>query len=424
MRSFRCKNFSGVAGIGAITQAMGKIYYKMIIKEIRKVMPEVTTFSFDPDTLSSDLNLTFVMLQHRYNKTISWMTSDIWSNTIEMITDSPGVHHLFSHKELNDDVSTVKHRAKWLKKFNRTFRKYTDLNGLVNALFQNRKMKRSVDMFVATHASNCIELHTLLTKNTYPQNLYNFLFHIIAVSKRTGAHRSGAIAGIIYVLRDRVNFGDNNYVLDMWIKLSSKLFETHDEVASWSTFRDTVRLAKTYGVRIRYNKINSLNDLNELHNILIGHSNRDRKTILCNYVIEEFEHPKVEYDGFTFEFISSTTRLTEAGRLMKNCSAGYALSCAKGTSIIFVMKKDDRPYTMIELNGQRKDVPIVQQKTICNIALNEKTLKTIEKWHNDVVIMHKDDAGCYYNPSYNAASFDGDDDDYTDIGPDYDYCPR
>jgi len=403
-KELRCKNFSGISFTTEMSNNYKCEFVDLVIKEVMKDLPDVTVEL--KGSTRGNFDLTFIMLQHRYNKTIPWMTFETWRKVIDMITDKSLYSGLFSKIDVLDmrreNVDKLIHtrRNTWLKRFNRTFRKYTDLPGLVDAVYQSRKIPRTMDLFMTSDAYTCIEIHRLLAKHAYPQNLYNLLFHVVARAKKDGEQTS-EIKSMVEVLRDKVNFGDNNDVLNLWVKLSTRMFEEFNEVASWSTFRDTVRLSKHYGIRIRYNKIRSHTDLNELHSTLIRYANRDHKTQRCDYTIRPFTHPETEYDGFTFEFISSTTQLTEAGTAMRNCSAGYAFACSTGTSIIFVMKKNDKIYTMIELNGQMKDVPIVQRKTVFNMALNDNTLKIIEKWHKDIVEMHKDDDGCYYNPSYN-----------------------
>jgi len=408
-KELRCKNFSGIS-FTTMSNNYKCEFVDLVIKEVMKDLPDVTVEL--KGSTRGNFDLTFIMLQHRYNKTIPWMTFETWQKVIDMITDKIVYRLLFNHVDSyaqRGDIEKLitKRRIAWLKKFNKTFRRYTDLPGLVDALYQKIKINRTMDIFMTSDAYTCVMLHKLLASCNYPQNWYNLLIHVISRSKKD-SEQTSTINQLVKVLLDKVNFGDNNDVLNLWVKLSTRMFEECNELASWETFRDTVRLSKHYRIRIRYNKIRTSNDLNELHNILIGYTNRDRKTQVYDYTIRPFAHPEIEYDGFTFEFINSTEQLTKAGTAMRNCSAGYALACATGTSIIFVMKKDNKIYTMIELNGQEKDVPIVQRKTVFNMALNEKTLKVIEKWHGDVVTMHQDDAGCYYDP----ACLDNTDDDY------------
>ena len=149
-------------------------------------------------------------------------------------------------------------------------------------------------------------------------------------------------------------------------------------------------MAEELHIRIRPNKFTNKDDIDALHDGLSEIRNRDRR-IQLDYEGIEFEpfaHPDKEYeDGFKFVFLDTPQALVHEGTAMHHCVGSYADRCIRGSSIIFSMRKGDRSYITIELNGNTYEIR--QKYTIKDHTVeNQGILSMIDRWRGDVLNMH------------------------------------
>jgi len=113
-------------------------------------------------------------------------------------------------------------------------------------------------------------------------------------------------------------------------------------------------------------------------------------------IFREFVIPEDEYSGFTFVQLRTTEELVNEGQTMHHCVGGYSHRCVDGHSIIFSMKKGDRGYVTIELDGTNIPYNIRQKYTIDDVQITSGfALELINKWLDDVRELHTEDKMTY-----------------------------
>ena len=155
-------------------------------------------------------------------------------------------------------------------------------------------------------------------------------------------------------------------------------------------------MARRYNYRIRPNKFKNKADVTDLHHKLDRILRRDAKVLkdMEGKSFAPFAHPNKEYDKFKFVFLDTPEALVEEGKSMRHCVGGYSEQCLDGDSIIFSMRMGGRGYITLELRGT--DLQLVQKYTIKDkLVENKDILKLIDRWHSDIINMHKDDEECY-----------------------------
>jgi hypothetical protein len=299
---------------------------------------------------------------------------------------------------------------------------------MVQALFQDGYKRVFREFFTKLDMHGFVTIHKNMMLHECPANLYHFMLEILkrkdfdqihfsrgdgfdGTQPRLRARRIGEVpqppSQLEEIMRRQslvVNqfsevTGDvrhNAEFIDPWIKLCRRLIDELGIGMDWRTFRDTMRMAERFRLRVRVNKFKSAVEVYELHQRLVQYQNRDNG-ILNDFAHETFlpfAHPTEEYEGFRFEFLDTAKKLVDEGRSMHHCVGGYAYRCVNGSSIIFSMRKGDRSYITIELNGST--LSIVQKYTIGdNVVNNEAINEVVDKWHKDVLKLHKDD-DCSY----------------------------
>jgi len=165
----------------------------------------------------------------------------------------------------------------------------------------------------------------------------------------------------------------------------------------WPTFHDMVNMAQALGIRLRINKFTCAADVRRLHDRFAAFQQRDLEAFnkYDGFEFLKFEAPTKEYGGFKFIQLTTPADLVEEGRVMHHCIGGYSNRCLEGTSIVFSMFKE-RSWVTIELTGLDMAYGIRQQYTIKDFTVqNQDMLDTIDKWHDDIVNMHRNDEEVY-----------------------------
>ena len=200
--------------------------------------------------------------------------------------------------------------------------------------------------------------------------------------------------------------------VQLYTRIATKLFEqmsakeinpydialiAAEEVVLWRMFNDTMDMAAALNIRVRINKFTCARDIRAMHDRLAAFQQRDLEAYnkYDNYTFLKFEVPDKEYDGFHFIQFLTPADLVEEGRVMHHCVGGYSPNCLKGSSIIFSMFKE-RSWVTVELDGTDLQYSIRQKYTIKDFTIrNSSMLDIIDKWHADVVEMHKNDKDRY-----------------------------
>jgi len=166
---------------------------------------------------------------------------------------------------------------------------------------------------------------------------------------------------------------------------------------NYNTYKDTMSMANALNIHIRLHHINTPEKLDDVHDKLTAIQNRNfrvRTDFADKGFFYPFALPDKEYDGFRFVQLMTPSELIAEGTLMRHCVGGYSHSCFSGHSIIVSMIKE-RSWATIELLGGT--YVISQKYTICDNTINKgsKISQLIDKWHKDVLEMHKDDRSTY-----------------------------
>lgn len=363
-------------------------FHNLVLESVRKTIQDVKDLG--PE------HTAFIAFQHRYKKSIPWMTEDLWRKLCA------SVHIGRTGTEDNYGMPDKKDIKKVLAKFHRIFKKHTNYSGLVQAVFQDRHRNLFRELFSKHATVSLIQMSEALSKHDCPPELYHFMVNIFRNYESVTFSRGGtwedkptdAACHFANVLGD---LGDYSDVAHMWVKLCRRFVEEYNGVLmDWITFRDMARMADRYHVRIRINKLKDPQDVKMLHDKLVEIQNRDDRAWreFKGKTIPFISHPTDEYDGFTFVFLDTAEKLVEEGKNMHHCVGGYTYQCMKGDSIIFSMRKGDRGYVTIELSGE--NLSIKQKYTIGDNTIENETFNgIINRWHTDMVKLHANDTNSY-----------------------------
>lgn len=166
-------------------------------------------------------------------------------------------------------------------------------------------------------------------------------------------------------------------------------------------------MADRMNIRLRPNKFKNEEDVKHQHDLLFELTNRDRSMLqdYANITFKELAIPDKEYDGFTFVQLTTADDLVHEGKTMHHCVGGYASRCVEGQSIIFSMRKGDRGYVTVELDGMSLPYHVHQKYSIDDVHVtNEAALELINNWIEDVNELHKEDMIPYAQECKNVAN--------------------
>ena len=393
-----CANFNSSINI-THEPILEQKFVQMVLDTVRKDVPDVHTFE--------NPSVSFLALQHRYGKSMKWMTPELWDKTCDAIRMKSFVIKTDGNNVYTGHPETKKLINKGMRKFNKHFKKFSNYIGLLQGLFQSGYRKAFIELFTKVDIQPLVGIHRNLVNNKCPQTLYNFILEILRTRPDVEFPRNGGdetqfrghnltpAPQFEEVTNDLQN---NTVLIDSWVKLCRRMIANSNVGIDWMTFRDTMRMAEQFNLRVRINKFKSPQDIWDLHTRLIEYQNRDngvlRRYEYENSTIHPFTHPDKEYDGFRFEFLDTAQKLVDEGKSMHHCVGGYTYRCVAGTSLIFSMRKGDRSYITLELRGDSLD--IVQKYTIGdNVVGNDKIKDLIYKWHKDLVNMHAEETQTY-----------------------------
>jgi len=184
-----------------------------------------------------------------------------------------------------------------------------------------------------------------------------------------------------------------------FIKIMKNIFNVDNGYTqvTWTLVRDTMVMANEFGIRLRINKFKSREDVREVHDRLAAYQNRDSNVSKKyeKYKFLQYKSPTKLYNGFEFRQLVTAAELVEESRSMHHCVSGYSFYCVEGKSLIYSMW-NKRSWLTIEIDGTDLKLPIKQKYTILDKTVNnEEMLSIIEKWHKDLIDIHKYDKRPY-----------------------------
>lgn len=240
-------------------------------------------------------------------------------------------------------------------------------------------------------------IESLLQRNAIPKKFFHVLSNTV---RNLGPHNielfkellQGAWSWNRFVHHPTEYFYN---CVDKYVTLNQRFSNKGRGSVNWGRVFDTFRMAKDYNLRLRINKWEYPDDIRRVHDKLSEFTRRDIEVKYNIPLFLPFPAPDKEYDGFRFVHLDTATKLVNEGKEMKHCVGGYAKQCFEGNSVIFAMK-NGRSWVTLELDGSSPDYEILQKYTIGDYAVNSGRINgIIQKWHQDVVLMHKRDALTY-----------------------------
>jgi hypothetical protein len=367
-----------------------------------------------PDAFLPDLNkkhsileqqayqIVLLVLQHKIGKRIEWLDFSTLTNLDDVIS---GPHFFMSTGKYSDPKTANRARKRQVGKVLPNLKKHNNYTCFIESLFgqfYHKKLLKLVALNIPHYIRNEI-LKWLLGEGNQqvPKLTYHWLTEVLKMEIEN-SQKGQMVQNIVDFITDFTPATTRNKkklvnMFDLYVKTSKRFMVEYGNMERWTVWRDMYRMAERFSLRIRPNKFKSFDDIRKLHDTLSEIERRDDRIIrkYRGVDFEPFEHPDKEYgDGFKFVWLGTPEALMEEGRMMHHCVGGYADRCIDGTSIIFSMRKDDRGYITIELNGE--DYQIHQQYTIKDFTVrNEKILEMIDEWHSDVLKMHREDITTY-----------------------------
>lgn len=340
--------------------------------------------------------LSVLVIQHKINTRLDWMTFNIYRNisNLLMARFNPGISN-----------------RNQVRKIIPTLRKTKSLKQLLKAIMGKAYSGLALEIIKHTEVSipDWAVLSTAILNNNMPKSLYHFGMDI---AKHPTSMTPKIIEQLMYALESLSNTvkyrnarPSIHHVVKSWVKVCRRFInEGQDDIPYWASWRDMYNMARQLHIRIRPNKLRNTYEVDLFHDNLSEIINRDEQITndYSNVVFKEFKSPDKMYGKFRFTQLRTAEELREEGANMHHCVATYADYCASGTSIIFSMNTPEHSYATIELNGKSPTYEILQQYTLYDITItNEEILSLIKEWHKDVQKMHKNDKLTYYESVYN-----------------------
>lgn len=400
-------NHQGISILLSATNArITEQFIRRLHNRIRKDVPD----AFLPDLDNREAlieqqayRIILLVLQHKVGKKIEWLDLRTLSNLTDVIANP---HFPIEMSEKYDRTQANGERKRRVGKIIPNLKKYNNYTCFIESLFgkfYHKILLKVVPLNIPNHVRNDILKWMTGRKSAeVPKFVYHWFTEILRMENRYAQQKEKALQNVVDFVNEfssasKRNKGKLVNMFDLYVKTSKRFIANQNAIETWTLWRDMYYMAERFGLRIRPNKFKNAHDIRKLHDDLSDLEHRDAH-ILMKYKgvnFEPFEHPDKEYgDGFKFVWLGTPEALMEEGRMMHHCVGGYADRCMEGTSIIFSMRKGNRGYVTIELNGE--DYSLWQQYTIKDFTVrNEKILGMINKWHSDVLNMHREDIVSY-----------------------------
>lgn len=352
-----------------------------------------------------------LLLQHKANARLDWLNPNVLSNVSKLISiqgfeeQVTGVNRS-SELEYKDHTRHCRNEhIKRRRKIVPTLKRNKSLKALTKAVcgeFYAKilvKLMNSVDI----DSQSWINIMKILHYGRMPKFLYHWLSNLLNDGIKGNEILESVILEILKThgdlnITNKVERERNITIIELWVKTSKRFLKQGGFTNTWFTWRDMYRMADRMNIRLRPNKFKDEQDVNRQHDLLSELTNRDRSMLrdYADVTFKEFAIPDEEYDGFTFVQLQTAHDLIHEGKTMHHCVGGYADRCVSGRSIIFSMRKGDRGYVTIELDGTSLPYHVHQKYSIDDVYVtNESTLELINKWLEDVNELHKEDVVPY-----------------------------
>ena len=352
--------------------------------------------SKSPDTVVEVTKMIYLtgilVLQHKAGKRIDWLDAHIFYKVSTLLNEQ----HISNY--FTDEANRaafgessrifINYRRYRLAAIRKCIKDSPGLKSFVKALFGKQYRKIAFTMLLREVDSHDLS-QTLATviDGRMPKNIYHYIVNLL--KSGLASDELETLSTIIGVITGREVTDLKNQRLYTCLKTYEKFGRTPGH-GGWHRWRDMYDMAEELHIRIRPNKFTNKDDIDALHDGLSEIRNRDRR-IQLDYEGIEFEpfaHPDKEYeDGFKFVFLDTPQALVHEGTAMHHCVGSYADRCIRGSSIIFSMRKGDRSYITIELNGNTYEIR--QKYTIKDHTVeNQGILSMIDRWRGDVLNMH------------------------------------
>ena len=357
--------------------------------------------SKSPDTAVEVMKIVYLtgmlVLQHKASKRIDWLDNNTFYKVSSLLNEQHISNYLKAEANLSQlgelSKAFLNYRRYRLAAIRKCVKDKPGLKSFVKALFG--KQYRKIAFTMMLHNIDSHDLSQILATvidGRMPKNIYHYIVNLMKGMKgelKGNSDESETLSTIAGIITGRE-------VTDLKTQRLYTCLKTYEKFGrapghhGWTRWRDMYNMAEELHIRIRPNKFASEDDIDALHDGLAVIRNRDIK-IRFKYEGVEFEpfaHPDKEYgDGFRFMFLATPADLTHEGTTMHHCVGSYADSCIQGRSIIFSMRKGDRGYITIELDGETYEIR--QKYTIRDHTVeNQDILNIIAEWRGDVLEMH------------------------------------
>lgn len=362
-----------------------------------------------------------LLLQHKANARLDWLNPNVLVN----------IGRLLSLQQFEEQITGVKDREHFLKyedslkhmhnerkrrvrKVVPTLRASKSLKALTKAVCGKYYTKILVKLMSTVDIDSQTWVNAI--KTLHYGRMPKFLYHWLSNLLNDGVKgKEIAEAVILQILKTDSDLNVTNKherernitILELWVKTSKRFLEQGGFINTWFEWRDMYRMADRMNIRLRPNKFKDEEAVKHQHNLLSELTNRDRSMLrdYADITFKELAIPDEEYDGFTFVQLRTAEELVHEGQTMHHCIGGYAHQCVNGRSIVFSMRKGDRGYVTIELDGDSLPYHVRQQYSIDDVRVtNESALELINKWLEDVNELHKEDPVLYAVECENVAN--------------------
>ena len=362
--------------------------------------------------------LLILILQHKANTRLDWLDQTVLNNIGRLVGANAleeqvlGINKMQSLGMVEYNKYLKNEHVRRVRKVVPSLRTNKSLKGLTKAVCGEFYAKILIKLMgVDTNIQKWIDVMTSLHYKRMPKFLYHWLSSIL----RDGTEDKERIKAVVSeALKTLSDLNSNNKrehtrtltVLELWVKTCKRFLEQDGFIVTWYTWKDMYNMADRMNIRLRPNKFIDSDDVKRQHDLFSEFTNRDRSMLIdyANVVFREFAIPDKKYGGFTFVQLRTVEELVHEGTTMHHCVGGYAGNCTQGSSILFSMRKGDRGYVTVELNGTSMPYNVRQQYTIDDICVtNELVLELINKWVEDIRELHKEDTTTYGQKCQNVA---------------------
>lgn len=422
VRGILLSKMSILTAVSGVNQIMLKSFVDIVEKAVLKDVPDAYIPAPDeyraPQTVE-DLEtveylctkLLVLLLQHKANARLDWLNYNVLSNSNGLLNIQTFEDQITG----NNTVATMEHisyikycnndHTKRVRKIVPALRSKRSLKALTKAICGKFYSQILIKLMSAVYISpqSWINLLQALHNERMPKFLYHWLSNVLSNGVEGEESLERVVWQILLTMDDLNSPREpthirNITIIDLWVKTCKRFLSNGDSIVPWFTWRDMYNMADRLNLRLRPNKLRYLEDVRCQHDLLSELTNRNRSMLqdYADVIFREFAIPENEYAGFTFVQLRNVEELVHEGQTMHHCVGGYSHRCVSGNSIIFSMRKGDRSYVTIELNGTTFPCSIRQQYTIDDVRVtSEFALELINKWLEDVRKLHSKDKLTY-----------------------------